>query len=93
VVMAHPDVNDVAVVGAPHQVWGETPMAFVVRRPGSALSEQDVIDYCREHLARYKCPTQVSWLDELPRNAAGKLLKRDLRSGLTPSVAAGARAL
>lgn len=86
VLMAHPDVTDVAVVGAPHELWGETPLAFVVRSPGSDLSEQEVIDYCRKHLARYKCPTLVSWLDELPRNGAGKLLKRELRSRLTPSM-------
>jgi fatty-acyl-CoA synthase len=75
VLREHPAVVDVAVVGAPHRRWGETPVAFVV---GSA-SEDELIAHCREHLASYKKPTAVHFVAELPRNAAGKVLKRELR--------------
>ncbi len=80
--MAHPGVADVAVIGVPHERWGETPMAIVVRAPGDAgeaLTEQDLVAYSREHLAKFKCPTSVTWIDALPRNPSGKILKKDLR--------------
>ncbi|HMC38164.1 MAG TPA: fatty acid--CoA ligase [Acidimicrobiales bacterium] len=80
VVMSHPDVADVAVIGIPDDKWGETPRAMVVRRPGSELAEADLIAFCRERLAGFKCPTSVGWLDELPRNPSGKVLKKDLRA-------------
>jgi acyl-CoA synthetase (AMP-forming)/AMP-acid ligase II len=51
----------------------------VVRVAGSDVSEQELIDYCRERLARFKCPTSVDWIDALPRNPSGKILKKDLR--------------
>jgi acyl-CoA synthetase (AMP-forming)/AMP-acid ligase II len=82
VLMAHPGVADVAVIGVPHERWGETPMAIIVRAPGEAgeaLTEQDVIAYSREHLAKFKCPTGVDWIEALPRNPSGKILKKDLR--------------
>ena len=78
--MGHPDIADVAVIAVPHDRWGETPKAMVVRAAGSTISEQDVIDYARERLARYKCPTSVDCLDALPRNPSGKILKKDLRA-------------
>ncbi|MEN9507075.1 MAG: hypothetical protein RI958_3001, partial [Actinomycetota bacterium] len=59
--------------------WGETAKAVVVRAAGADVSEQDVIDYARERLARFKCPTSVDWVDALPRNPSGKILKKDLR--------------
>ena len=79
-VMAHPDVADVAVIGIPDERWGETPAAMVVRTPGSELTEQELLGFCRERLAGFKCPTKVVWLDELPRNPSGKVLKKDLRA-------------
>jgi long-chain acyl-CoA synthetase len=80
VLMSHPAVSDVAVIGVPHERWGETPKAMVVRTGGSETTEQELIDFCRQRLARYKCPTSVEWLDVLPRNPSGKVLKKDLRA-------------
>jgi fatty-acyl-CoA synthase len=76
----HPDVIDVAVVGIPDPEWGETLRAYVVRRPGSALEEAAVIDWARSGLADYKRPRSVVFVDELPRNPTGKILKRELRA-------------
>jgi long-chain acyl-CoA synthetase len=78
-IQAHPAVLEVAVIGVAHPRWGETPKAIVVLRRGQQLGEQGLIAFTREHLARYKCPTSVVFVDSLPRNASGKLLKRDLR--------------
>jgi acyl-CoA synthetase (AMP-forming)/AMP-acid ligase II len=75
---AHPDVLEAAVVGMPDPVWGESVRAFVVRKPGSRLSAEEVVEYCRSRLAGYKKPKRVDFLDELPRNASGKVLKRNL---------------
>jgi acyl-CoA synthetase (AMP-forming)/AMP-acid ligase II len=79
VFMQHPGVRDVAVIGVPHPKWVETPVAVVVRREGVDVSEDELIAFCRQHLASYKKPSAVAFTDQLPRNAAGKVLKRDLR--------------
>lgn len=75
----HEGIQDVAVIGVPHEKWGETVVAVVTENPGASLDEAQVIDFCRANLAHYKCPTKVVVVDELPRTATGKLLKRDLR--------------
>ncbi len=79
VLMSHPGIADVAVIGVPHEKWGETPKAVVVRKPGVEVSEQEIIDFAREKLAKFKCPTSVDWIEALPRNPSGKILKKDLR--------------
>lgn len=76
--MKHPGVGDVAVIGVPDDKWGETPKALVVRRD-ETLTEDDLLAFAREHLARYKCPSSVDWVTELPRNPSGKILKAELR--------------
>jgi long-chain acyl-CoA synthetase len=78
VIRAHPDVVEVGVLGVPHPHLGEAVKAYVVRRPGSDLDEDGLIDHVAGHLARYKCPRKVLFVDDLPRNAAGKLIRREL---------------
>ena len=78
--MSHPAVADVAVIGVPSERWGETPLAVVVREPGSEPSEDDLIRHCRTRLATYKSPSQVVFTDVLPRNPTGKVLKHELRA-------------
>jgi long-chain acyl-CoA synthetase len=79
VMNGHPAVKEVGVIGVPHQRWGETPMAVVVLRAGQSAEPTDLISFTRDRLAHYKCPTSVVIANELPRNASGKLLKRELR--------------
>jgi fatty-acyl-CoA synthase/long-chain acyl-CoA synthetase len=76
----HPGIFDVAVFGIPSGQWGEQVHAAVVLTPGASLSDADVIAYARQHLAGYKCPRSVSFMNELPRTGSGKLLKRELRA-------------
>jgi fatty-acyl-CoA synthase len=75
----HPAVLECAVIGVPHEKWGETPMALVVLRDGESVTGQDLIDFCRDNLAHFKCPTSVEFVDGLPRTATGKLQKFVLR--------------
>lgn len=76
----HPSVSDAAVIGVPHRHWGEEVLALVVRAPGTSPSAPELIQHCRATLARFKCPTRVEWVDEVPRNAAGKIQKAELRA-------------
>ncbi len=78
--LAHPDVRDCTVIGVPSRKWTETVTAIVVTREGATVSPDDLIGFCRDRLARYKCPTTVTLTDSIPRNAAGKVLKFQLRA-------------
>jgi acyl-CoA synthetase (AMP-forming)/AMP-acid ligase II len=75
----HPDVYEAAVFGIPSEEWGESVHAVVVQRPGADLDEASLVTHARSHLANYKVPRSIAWLDELPKTGSGKILKRELR--------------
>jgi acyl-CoA synthetase (AMP-forming)/AMP-acid ligase II len=79
VLYEHHAVLEAAVVGRPDERWGEVPVAFVVLRAGDAASAEELIAHCASQLAKYKVPKDVTFLEALPRNPSGKVLKRDLR--------------
>ena len=79
VLAEHPSVDDVAVIAVPDETWGEVPKAVVVAAPGADVDADELISYCRQRLASYKCPRSVDVVAELPRNLTGKVLKRELR--------------
>ncbi len=82
VLLRHPGVAEVSVVGAPDPEWGEIVLAFVVRRPGSAVEEVDLDALCLDHIARFKRPKRYRFVGGLPKNATGKVLKTELRRAL-----------
>jgi len=75
----HDAVADAAVIGIPSEQWGESVMAFLVLKPDHQVSEEEIIEFCRPRLAGFKIPRHIEFLDEVPRNASGKVLKKDLR--------------
>jgi long-chain acyl-CoA synthetase len=86
----HPEVVEAVAVGVPDEYRGETVKAFVVRKPGSTVTDEELISYCKEHLAVYKAPKLLEFRDELPKSAVGKLLRRVLaaeereKAGVSP---------
>jgi acyl-CoA synthetase (AMP-forming)/AMP-acid ligase II len=73
-------VAEAAVVGVPSELWGQTPVAFVVPRSGSELTEADVLQWCAQRLASYKRPSRVEFVPEIPLSPSGKVLRRELRA-------------
>jgi fatty-acyl-CoA synthase len=81
VLLRHPAVQEVAIVGVPHPRWGEAPHAFVVLRDGAAATEDELREFARAHLAHFKAPHKVTFIEELPKTATGKIQKYVLRGG------------
>ena len=79
IIVQHPAVREVAVIGVPDPVWGESIKAVVSLLPESEVTEMELIEFCTDHIARYKRPKSVDFLEELPKNNYGKILKRELR--------------
>jgi acyl-CoA synthetase (AMP-forming)/AMP-acid ligase II len=80
VLLQHPAVSEACVVGVPHEVWGEAVKALVVLRPGASATGQALTQFVGEHLADYKKPKSVDFVDDIPKNAYGKVLRRELRA-------------
>ena len=76
---AHPDVIDAAVIGVPDEKYGEVVKACIVKKEGSKINEEDLINFCKDRIASYKKPQSIDFIDEVPRNASGKVLKKVLR--------------
>ena len=79
VLHSHPKVHESAVIGVPDDKWGEAVLAIVVPRQGQSLDQEEIIRYCKDNMASYQAPKLVQFVDELPRNPSGKVLKRELR--------------
>jgi fatty-acyl-CoA synthase len=82
--LLHPDVQDAAVIGAPHPTWGEVGVAFIVARPGRLPSAEALAQHLEGRLARYKVPREFVFVDALPRTPYGKVVKGNLRKQRTP---------
>jgi len=78
------EIREVAVIGLPDERWGETGCVVVALQPGKSLSAEQILEHCAPRLARFKQPTHVVYIDELPRNATGKVLKFELRNTVKP---------
>ena len=78
-IYSHPAVADVAVVGVPDEKWGEAIKAFVVAKEGVEVKPEDIIVFSKTQIASFKCPKTVDFIDVLPRNPSGKILRRELR--------------
>jgi fatty-acyl-CoA synthase len=81
ILLRHPAVQEVAVVGLPDERWGEAPHAFVVLAPGASVSEEELRQFARDNMAHFKVPHSFTFVDELPKTATGKIQKYVLRGG------------
>ena len=84
VLMGFGKVADVGVIGVSDEKWGEVGLAVVVPTPGVEVSEEEVIEFCRGKLAKYKIPKRVAFVEALPRTATGKILKKELKAQFNP---------
>ena len=78
--MSNPDIIDAAVIGVPDEKWGESVKGFVVLKEGVELSSDEIISYVKSQIAGYKCPRSIDFIELLPRNPSGKVLRRELRA-------------
>ena len=84
VLSGHPSVAEVAVIGIPDTRWGEVPLAIVVQKDGWAATTSDILRFARENVASFKMPKAIEFVSSLPRNASGKILRRQLREPYWP---------
>ena len=77
--VSHPSILEASAIGVPHDKWGETIRAVVVLRPGLEVSGGSLIEWCRDRLTHFKCPTSIVFVESLPKNGTGKILKKSLR--------------
>jgi len=82
VLLAHPAILEAGVVGSESKTWGQVPVAFVTTIDHAEVTEEEIRTFCRERLAHYKCPVRIYFVEQLPRNAANKLLRRKLADRL-----------
>ena len=78
VLYSHPKIQDAATVGVPDPLYGEEVKSFVVLRPGEKCSEEELLKYCSERLAAFKCPKSIAFIDEMPKSPGGKIIRRKL---------------
>ena len=78
-ILAHPAVLEAGVIPVPDEKWGEVPKALMVLKPNASVTEAELIEFTRSRLAHYKCPRSVDFVDNLPKTATGKILKKDIR--------------
>jgi acyl-CoA synthetase (AMP-forming)/AMP-acid ligase II len=83
----HPSIAEVAVIGIPDTRWGEVPLAIVVQKDGCALASDDILRFARQSVASFKVPRGIEFVSSLPRNASGKILRRELRELYGPQKA------
>ena len=82
-----PQIAEAAIIGVPDERWGETGVAFISLKSNESIEEKDIIQHCINNLAKFKVPSSVEFIEALPRNATGKVLKRNLREDLLGSEA------
>jgi len=80
VLYRHPAVKEAAVIGVPDPYWVESVHAVVVPKENAQAAEEDIINFCRKHIAHYKAPKTIEFVESLPKNPQGKILKKDIRS-------------